>query len=215
MNEFIQKLIHRANIGLPGVEAQYKMAPTRRIKPDEDYYIKKQKAPKSSVLVLLYPKSNNVYIVLIERPQYKGVHSGQISFPGGKVDLNDLSPLHTALRETYEELGVTIFENDIIAPLTSLYIPASNFEVFPYLAWKNVTPTFLPDAREVASLIETPISVLLNDACVQQVKIPVSAELIYNAPCYKISDKIIWGATAMIISELKELIKLSGAELYV
>lgn len=215
MNEFIAKLTHQINLGLPGVEAQYKMAPTRRLKPDEDYYIKKQKAPKSSVLVLLYPKSNNVHIVLIERPKYKGVHSGQISFPGGKVDLNDLSPLHTAIRETYEELGITIFEKDIIAPLTSLYIPASNFEVFPFLAWQKVTPSFLPNAREVAALIETPISVLLNDNCIQQLKIPVSADLSYYAPCFKIYDKFIWGATAMIISELKELIKLSGAKLNV
>lgn len=215
MNEFIDKLLSQINKGLPGVEAQYKMAPTRRIKPDLTYFKKKEEAPKSSVLILLYPKNNSIHVVLIERPVYNGTHSGQIAFPGGKVDVNDKSPLHTAIRETYEEIGFKISEKDIIAELTSLYIPASNFEVFPFIAWKNHEPQFIPNTREVASILETPIKIIINEDCINQVKIPINKELSYNAPCFIISGKTVWGATAMILSELRELIKLSGAEFYI
>lgn len=215
MTIFINQLIEQINKGLPGVEAQYKMAPTRRIKPDENYYIKKEAAPKSSVLILLYAKENSIHVVLIERPIYNGTHSGQIAFPGGKVDTTDASPMHTAIRETYEEIGVQISENEIIAQLTSLYIPASNFEVFPFLAWHNKQPHFISNQREVAAILETPISMILNDNCINNVKIPVHAELTYNAPCFTLFGRTVWGATAMILSELKEIIKLSGAELNV
>ncbi len=215
MNEFIDKLLAQIKKGLPGVEAQYKMAPTRRIKPVSDYFEKKEAAPKSSVLILLYPKNNSIHVVLIERPVYNGTHSGQIAFPGGKVDVNDKSPMNTAIRETYEELGIQISENEILAELTSLYIPASNFEVFPFIAWKNHEPQFIPNTREVASVLETPVSMFLNEDCIYQVKIPINTELTYNAPCFIISGKTVWGATAMILSELKELIKLSGAKFYV
>jgi 8-oxo-dGTP pyrophosphatase MutT (NUDIX family) len=212
MESFINLIIKEINKGLPGVEAQYKMAPIKRIQPDENYYLKKQAAPKSSVLVLLYPKNNAVHVVLIERPIYKGAHSGQISFPGGKVDKNDLNPMHTAIRETFEEIGIQISEKNILTELTSLYIPASNFEVFPFLAWINETPTFIPNKREVAAILETPISLLLNDNTVNKFKVSVNGELNQNVPCFKIYDNIVWGATAMILSELKEIIKKSGAE---
>mgnify|MGYP005846592727 CR=1 FL=1 len=215
MTIFINRLIEQINKGLPGVDAQYKMAPTRRIKPDENYYKKKEAAPKSSVLVLLYPKENSIHIVLIERPVYNGTHSGQIAFPGGKLDTQDASPLHTAIRETYEEIGIQISENEIIAELTSLYIPASNFEVFPFLAWYNKQPNFIPNQREVASILETPVSMILNDNCINNVKIPIHSELTYNAPCFTLFGRTVWGATAMILNELKEIIKLSGAELNV
>lgn len=215
MKAFIDLIIEQINNGLPGVDAQYKMAPTKRIQPDENYYIRKNAAPKSSVLILLYPKNDSVYIVLIERPVYNGTHSGQIAFPGGKVDVNDLNPKHTAIRETYEELGIQISENEILAELTSLYIPVSNFEVYPFLAWTNATPNFIPNQREVASVLETPISMIINDDCVNKVKIPVNAEITYNAPCFTIYGRTVWGATAMMLSELKEIIKLSGAKLNV
>lgn len=215
MHDFIHKLIQQINLGIPGVEAQYKMAPTRRLKPDESYYQKKQAAPKSSVLILLYPKNNSIYFVLIERPKYQGTHSGQISFPGGKIDANDLSPSYTAIRETFEEIGVNISQENIIAQLTSLYIPASNFEVFPFLAWCNFQPVFIPNKREVAAILETPISMILNNENISNIDVPIFNGLTYNAPCFNLLGKNVWGATAMILSELKEIIKLSGAELHI
>lgn len=215
MEEFINKLKAQILLKLPGVEAQYKMAPTQRIKPDNTYYLQKKAAPKSSVLILLYPKNNSIYLVLIERPVYNGTHSGQIAFPGGKVDTFDISPMHTAIRESYEEIGINITEKEIIAPLTSLYIPASNFEVFPFLAWYNETPNFTPNHREVAEIIETPISLIIDERSINRVKIEINKDLSYNAPCFVILNKNVWGATAMMLSELKEIIKLSGAELNV
>jgi 8-oxo-dGTP pyrophosphatase MutT (NUDIX family) len=215
MEEFINKLKAQILLELPGVEAQYKMAPTRRIKPDNAYYLQKEAAPKSSVLILLYPKNNSINVVLIERPVYNGTHSGQIAFPGGKVDINDDSPMHTAIRETYEEIGIKITENEIFAQLTSLYIPASNFEVFPFLACYNESPNFIPNHREVAAILETPISLIIDERSINQVKIEINKDLSYNAPCFTIFNKNVWGATAMMLSELKEIIKLSGAELNV
>lgn len=215
MEEFITKLKAQILLKLPGVEAQYKMAPTRRVKPDNAYYLQKEAAPKSSVLILLYPKNNTVYLVLIERPVYNGTHSGQIAFPGGKVDALDISPMHTAIRESYEEIGIQISENEIIAELTSLYIPASNFEVFPFLAWYNKLPDFIPNQREVAAILETPVSMILKDEFVKQMEISVGSGITYNAPCFTILGRTVWGATAMMLSELKELIKQSGAELYI
>ena len=156
-------------------------------------------------MIYCYPKKEKTYFSLIKRSNYSGVHSGQISLPGGKFDKNDSSLKETALRECGEELGINIdLKKDLFA-LTPLYIPPSNFIVTPYLAYENFYPKFNPDSREVALHIEISIEELK--------KLKIENKFLrneyrneYSIPCYIYKRHIIWGATAMILSEFKSLL---------
>ncbi len=189
---------------LPGNVAQSKMSPLKR--NHWDFY-KNIYPQKSAVLVLLYMQGTSIYTVTILRPQYNGAHSGQISFPGGKQEPDeDLEK--TALREANEELGVAIEEVEIIGPLTNLYIPVSNFIVQPYLGILNGTPSFKPDYKEVAKIIEINLNHLLDDAAVKSKPIMISLlNQEMDTAYFDLQQQTIWGATAMILSELKELLK--------
>ena len=189
---------------LPGVDAQNIMSPTFRQGRLKDDSCTTPRA--SGVLVLLYPVKNEWYIPFIQRPVYEGVHSGQISFPGGKAEDGDKSLLHTALRETHEEIGIPPPEVNIIGQLTPLYIPKSNFNVFPYVGWLKSTPRFVPDPLEVAEVVEVPLKELLKPSCIKNFSYQ-AGNLIISAPYYDAGGKKIWGATAMIISEMIEIVR--------
>lgn len=201
------KLQHLLKLQLPGNVAQNKMSPLKR---DHWDYYKNSYPQKGAVLVLLYMHGASIHTVAILRQQYNGVHSGQISFPGGKQEPNeDLEK--TALREAKEELGIVIEDVEIIGSLTNLYIPVSNFIVQPYLGVLNGTPSFKPDNKEVAKIIEINVNHLLDDATVKSKPIMISLlnqEL--DTAYYDLQQQTIWGATAMILSELKELLKQTG-----
>ena len=126
-----------------------------RIKPRPD-------AKQSAVLVLLYPKEGETHFVLIERNTYEGVHSGQIGLPGGRVEPGDGSFEATALRETQEELGVNPKAVTMVRALSDVYIPPSNFLVYPFVGYMDTTPVFNPDSREVYEVVEVPKPVLTN-----------------------------------------------------
>jgi len=193
-------------LSLPGTEAQFKMASSLRFPPD---FINQQKpkARKGSVLILLYPVDDIIHTVLTLRTSYKGVHSGQISFPGGKKDEKDENLVHTALRETWEEIGVPDYDIEIIGGLTEIYIPASNFIVSPFVGLMNERPEFEPNPREVEKIIETDLFVLVDDTLRKQTQIKISESLTIDAPYFDIGGHIVWGATAMILSELSEIIR--------
>ena len=191
---------------LPGSEAQFKMASSFRFTPE---YIEEQrpKARYGSVMVLLFPVDNIIHTVLTLRTSYKGVHSGQVSFPGGKRDEADPDLVVTALRETWEEVGVPDYDISVIGSLTELYIPASNFIVTPYIGVVNDRPEFHANRREVEKIIETPLSILLDDSIRKQTKIKINDDLVIDAPYFDIDNQVVWGATAMMLSELAEIIR--------
>ena len=158
---------------LPGEKSQYKMAPFER--PIKEEAMKQSSKPKlSAVLCLFYPKSNQVSFALILRNSYKGTHSAQVSFPGGKKEETDESMMHTALRETEEEIGVPAKNINIIGELSEIYIPPSGFLVSPYVGFVSTNPKFIPDKIEVNSIIETPLQLFMNEGIVKKKSITLS-----------------------------------------
>lgn len=198
------KLKEILNTPLPGVNAHRLMAPSSR---QMELNNVSQHSPKmSSVLLLLYKKQNIWYIPFIQRPVYNGFHSGQVSLPGGKNEKGDSSHLFTALRETREEIGVNPENINIIGNLTPLYIPKSNYNVFPFVGTLDTPPHFVADPKEVDDIIEVPLNNFLNHQSVKTFTYKRGNHT-FSAPYYDAHGKKIWGATAMIIREFIELIK--------
>lgn len=194
---------------LPGEAAQCIMAPSTR---DEDMSSHDRRlARNSSVLILLYEKDGVTSFPLIKRPVYPGIHSGQICLPGGKEEPSDYSLVDTALRETKEELGVDISSVEVIGSLSPIYIPVSNFNVQPVIGWWHNPTVFHPNNREVDGVHEMSLKNLIGQKGDCSFTINVNNREVI-APYFKINNDVIWGATAMILSELKELMKLSGVE---
>ena len=189
---------------LGGLDAQFKLAPELRLRYNEDT-IKAKKPKKAAVLALFYPDEHNrTRILLTKRASYKGTHSAQISFPGGKTALNDRNLEQTARRETYEEVGVHSDSIHTIRELTTVFIPPSNFLATPFIGYTNQRPIFNIN-YEVTATIEVLLEDLLNDMNISTVEMLTSYMDKVKVPCFKLDNYIIWGATAMILSEIKEL----------
>lgn len=159
----------------------------------------------AGVVSLLYPKDGEVYMVFILRKTYKGVHSNQIGFPGGRYEDVDQNLLHTALRETEEEIGVSATRIQVLKPLTELYIPPSNFLVHPFLGIVEEEPSFKLQESEVEKIIEIPLSICLDDTNLSTQVIEASYARPVEVPAFNFKGHIVWGATAMILSEVREL----------
>ncbi len=127
--------------------------------------------------------------------------------PGGKIEADDASALHAALRETEEEIGLDRSAIQVLSALSPVYIPPSNFCVSPFLAFFASTPRFIPDPREVSEMISFPLAALLNDETVRLRKMPTSYSSAIDVPCFSYDGNDIWGATAMMLSELKDVLK--------
>lgn len=195
-------------IELPGLESQLKMAPSMRQKALDSMKDKMKTARKSAVLVLCYPDENyQTRFALILRKTYKGVHSNQVGLPGGQVEEEDVDFTATALRETYEEIGVP--KENVVATcaLTETYIPPSNFYVQPFIGYTATTPSFILQESEVETLLQVTLQDLLDDASVIEKRLTTSYAVDIIAPAFKLNDYVVWGATAMMLSEVKDLIK--------
>lgn len=188
-------------------DAHAKMAPLERISflKEANYIGKNPK--KAAVLMLFYPKNGITHLALIVRNSYPGVHSSQIGFPGGKVELFDKDLADTALRETHEEVGVQPDKVKIIKPYSEIYIPPSNFLVYPFLGISHEELKFIPDLDEVKRVLEFPLSLFLDDNTVTKVKMTTSYATDLEVPAFMVEKYVVWGATAMMLSELKENIK--------
>lgn len=202
---FAEKLRIRFQQPLPGEKAQLAMAPeARRRITTADY--KATNARKSAVLIIMFPENNKVHTLLIQRPVYEGVHSGQVAFPGGKFEESDESLEYTALREANEEVGIVPQQVTIIGKLTDLYIPPSNFLVSPYIGYVSEKPDFIADAREVDRIIAIELSALNAPEIIKEKVITHSGGYTIKTPCYELQGLTIWGATAMMISELNVVV---------
>lgn len=187
---------------LPGREAHRLMSPRHRVlKPDKD-----QKPRQSAILILLYPKNDSTQIVMIKRAEYDGVHSGQIAFPGGKKEPGDNDLLDTALRETFEEIGLRRNDIRIIGKLSPLFIPVSNMCVHPWVGFYNNQPVFVKQDKEVQQVLSVSLDQLLENESITQ-SVFSGAHYQVEAPCYFVNGLRIWGASAMILSEFITILK--------
>jgi len=189
-----------------GKEAQYKLVPKIRKQQLKSVYAANT-AKKAAVLALFYPNSENETLFLLtKRASYKGVHSAQISFPGGKFDINDLNLESTALRETFEETGVSLKSISIFKEMTEVYIPPSNFLVTPFLGISK-KPLDFKKNHEVEEIIQVSLKDLLSTKSISETIISTSYAKNLKVPCFMLNDYIVWGATAMMLSEIRELLK--------
>ncbi len=193
----------RLECPLPGVEAHLRMAPIDRLKKNE-IYKPNENTRVSSVLILFYPDEGRLHFPMIVRPQNSGVHSGQIALPGGKKDEEDEDLIATALRETQEEIGVVVDRSQILGQLSHLYIPPSNFLVYPFVAAIHQKPEFVPSVQEVDELLSIDLDSFLTNQIPQEREIE-ARYMRAKVPCYELNGKIVWGATAMILSELQSI----------
>lgn len=192
---------------LPGEEAQFAMAPyQRRMRKNA---LAENPSPRlGAVLALIYPVNEEPYTLLMLRNTYDGVHSAQVSFPGGGKDETDKDLAETALREAEEEVGIQRAGVKIIGKLSRVYIPPSGFLVQPYIGYMEERPRLTPDTKEVSELIETPLRVIIDETTVQTKSIRLSSGLVmHDTPYFNINGHTVWGATAMMLGELKEILK--------
>jgi 8-oxo-dGTP pyrophosphatase MutT (NUDIX family) len=169
---------------------------------------------RSGVLVICYGIAEDVMMVFIKRTEDNGVHSGQMAFPGGRFDPEegDVKTVDTALRETFEEAGLRLSEENVITSLSPLYVPPSNFMIEPYVAWVQDKPELIPNPFEVAEIFHIPINSFFEENCITISEFNTRYGII-EAPCYQWKHVKIWGATAIILSEFLclEKIRRNGA----
>lgn len=191
---------------LCGFEAHKIYSPPYRVILSEEEILAKN--PKyAAVNILLYQKNGEWYFPLIHRTHNENDrHSGQISFPGGKKDKTDADFAETAIRETWEEIGVEISAIKILREISPLYIPPSNFFVYAFVSFTEITPDFNHQTSEVQEVLEVPLSLVKN--------LPIPAKTMelpkthgYQVPYIDFQNHKIWGATSMILSELNQLLK--------
>ena len=203
--DFMARLETRLERELPGERAQFSMAPYSR-KRISEIPMEKYNPKRSAVLIVLFPQGNSIRTLLIQRPEYEGVHSGQVGFPGGKFEEADLELRNTALREASEEIGINVSDMKVIGNLTDLYITPSNFLVSPFVAFMEERPSLRPDPREVQQILDVDLF-SLNDPQIKGEKvISHSNGFKIKTPYYEIEGLTVWGATAMMIAELNAIV---------
>ncbi|PRP66155.1 NUDIX hydrolase [Nonlabens agnitus] len=194
---------------LPGATAQMEMAAVERLEELQNAQMASKTPKEAATMMLVYPKYDVPYFVLIERMISKGKHSGQIAFPGGRSEEEDDSHAVTALRETEEEVGILMSHQEVITAGTPVYIPPSNYLVRPFLAFAKANLSFTPQPSEVKSIIEVPLQELLDPANVSTHNLSTSYMENVDVPCFLLKDHIVWGATAMMLNEFKSLFTLA------
>ncbi len=195
---------------LPGITAMLEMAPVSRLTYQDNY---SESAVKASVLFLLYPKNGKICFPIIVRPSVneQDKHRGQLSMPGGKMEKNDADHWACAIRETEEELGLEAGKIKFLGALTPLWIPISNFMVYPFAGIYQEEPVFVIQPEEVASVIEFDLFALLDAQNKKKgtIAMPSGIEL-NDVPFFELDGYKIWGATAMMLNEIVTLLDPSG-----
>ncbi len=207
-SEFSTRIVKVKNLELPGEDFHLKMAPIERLLELKRKAREVQTAKQAAVLCLFYPSSEgHTHLILILRKTYKGVHSAQIGFPGGKLELCDTSLQEAALRETEEEVGVPVTDISVLKQLTEIYIPPSNFFVQPFLGITEKTPQFIAQEDEVEAVIEVPLFEFLDDKVKAIQTLSTSYAKKIEVPAFQLQGHTVWGATAMMLNEVREILK--------
>lgn len=202
-DSFIEKLTKKLQKPLPGETAHQIMQNSSKTRLN---FMPNEKTRRSAVLILFYPFEDEIYLPLILRPSYDGVHSAQIAFPGGRFEPTDETLIQTALREANEEIGIQINDVKILGTLTELFIGPSNFKVLPVIGYLSYKPDFIADEREVEKILETKLKDIFNPDIIGSSEMLIRDELTI-VPHYKIHNHKVWGATAKMISELLYILK--------
>lgn len=197
-------LKEQLNKELPGFKAQEKMSPPHR-RDLIEASSNRHDAKPGSVMIILFPKNDTWHVVFTKRVEYKGVHSGQVSFPGGKPEKDDKDLIQTAIRETFEETGILLNTNNVIGKLTDLYVPPSNFLISAFVSVLPEEPVFVPDPQEVSSIFAPPLSHFADASSIEYRNYLLADGSEVAIPGYVYLEYFIWGATAMIFSEFLEL----------
>jgi 8-oxo-dGTP pyrophosphatase MutT (NUDIX family) len=202
------KLISKIeNIPLPAEPSQLKMSPPFREALQERQKHMIKDAKRAGVMALFYPNNQQTYLVLILRKTYKGVHSAQVGFPGGKLEETDVSIQAAAVRETFEEVGVPENYIEVLRQLTQVYIPPSNFFVQPFIGISRITPNFIKQEAEVEDILEIRLQDFIDEISVVQKTVATSYNKDVIVPAFNLNGHVVWGATAMMLSEIKDLLK--------
>ncbi len=199
MKDLVEKIKNALKENLPGRQVQFEMTNIYR----ELNYVVPEDARRAGVMLLLFPIDEKMHVAFIQRTAKNpnDPHSGQVSFPGGKFELEDESLLACALREANEEVGVLPSEIEVLGALTQLYIPISNFNVYPFVGFLPEKPTFILQESEVKSVLVLPVEHFLNPENKGTTDITVKTFTMKNVPYFQAQELKIWGATSMILNE--------------
>ncbi|HLP04809.1 MAG TPA: CoA pyrophosphatase [Paludibacter sp.] len=193
---------------LPGMDAHLRMAPASRARELENVSGKLENARKSAVMMLFFGEAEDLKMIVIRRSNYVGIHAGQIAFPGGRYEEGDGDVQETAYRELEEEIGITRDKIELLGRLTDIYVPPSNFLISIFVGYLEERPLYKIQDREVAEVIEVPLQEFFSPNVVKFKDFYVSSlKAAANAPYFDVTNAEIWGASAMVISELLELLK--------
>lgn len=204
--DVVARLQRRLSGPLPGHDVFLELSGYKR--PDLERARQLDPPPReSAVLALIYPKDSVLHLLLMVRPTYDGVHSGQVSFPGGKREPSDVNLAQTALREFGEETGADPRQVNVLGELSSVYIPPSRMLVTPYVGFAERIGPWQPDTKEVARLLEVPMEhVMRNDILKRREQFIQIMGRSVEIPYFDLAGEVVWGATAMMIAELRELL---------
>ena len=187
---------------LPGREAQVKMS--TRPRPGDAPPFNNADFRDGAVLILLYPVAGELYLPLTKRTTSVDSHKGHISLPGGAREHGE-TLVQTALRESSEEIGVSVPEESVLGKLSVIYVPVSRYRVSPFVAAIDSRPEYHPDSNEVDEMIETPLRIFLEEDNVRREwQTHMNRRML--VPFYRFGKHKIWGATAMILAEFAELL---------
>ena len=206
LDKLIEYLDIRLQHPLSGMEASEQMFPSLangdRIKMKHD-----DAAREGGVMVLLYQDGNTVRFPIIQRPIYSGVHSGQMALPGGKYEPDDADLIETALREMEEEIGVPAVDVQVLGNLSSFFVTVSNFQILPVIGVIRKVPQFVPQESEVDDIISADVEHLISEDYLKEKEMVVSGGATLRAPYFDLEDRIVWGATSMMLNEFKSILK--------
>jgi 8-oxo-dGTP pyrophosphatase MutT (NUDIX family) len=200
-SEFVERLEQRLTQALPGAKAHEVMraTPVGKVLPKFEHKLPPR---PGSVLILLYPDQDKIIFPLIQRPEYAGAHSGQVSLPGGKAELGE-DIITTALREGEEEIGISARDVKVIGTLSDFFVIPSNFLVTPVIGYVESVPVLAPDAIEVERILFGNVQALIHGDAIKSKEILAAGRFSMQAPHFDIDGQVVWGATAMMLNEFR------------
>lgn len=203
-----QELKHKLTKPLTGVHSHLKMAPPHRVRELISKSDNASNAKKSAVLIPFFHEDDRLKMIVIRRSVYVGIHSGQIAFPGGRYEEEDGDLRATALREMEEEIGIPKDKIEILGQLSDIYVPPSNFLISVFVGYLSEKPQYNIDEREVDNVIEIPFDDFFKPNVIKQKDFYVNTiRVASQAPCFDVTNAEIWGASAMVISELMDVVQ--------